>query len=275
MEENKKRKSSKEKSRVTVKVKKKAATPISEKKDVSLKKSVQASVSEKKTASPKKKVLPINDTGRRTPEKKIFIIGVALISVFFLVWGTYVGPNYFPKQGGMEKTKEVTVQSIGVPQIGGSFQLVNQDGKIVTEADFIGKYMLVYFGYTYCPDVCPTSLTVIEEALDMLGDEASQITPIFITVYPERDNPEAMKLYVEHFHPRQVGLTGSVEQVKAVAKAYKAYFSKSGDGYDDDDYLIDHSSITYLMAPNGKFITHFSHGVEAQSMAEKISEILK
>ena len=103
MEENKKRKSSKEKSRVTVKVKKKAATPISEKKDVSLKKSVQASVSEKKTASPKKKVLPINDTGRRTPEKKIFIIGVALISVFFLVWGTYVGPNHFPKQGGCDR----------------------------------------------------------------------------------------------------------------------------------------------------------------------------
>jgi len=258
MAKYKKVKSINEKNRATAKVKKKAVS----------------SVSDKKTASSEKKVLSVNAAPRLPSGRKMFFAGVVLISGLLLVWKNYIGPKYFSKQGQLQKSKEENVQSVSVPQIGGSFLLVNQDGETVSEADFMGKYMLVYFGFTYCPDVCPTSLTVIEDALGLLGDEAEHITPVFITVDPERDNPEALKLYVEHFHPRQVGLTGSVAQIKAVAKAYKVYFSKSGDGY-DDDYLLDHSSITYLMSPEGKFITHFSNGVEASTMAEKITEILK
>ena len=274
MAENKKIKSSKEKRRVSAKVKKKAAPTTSKKKNVSSEKKAASSVFEKETQSSEEK-LPLDVATRLSSGRKIFVLGILLISSFLLVWKTYIGPEFFSKKGNLQVIKEVQVQSIGVPQIGGPFLLVNQDGKTVSETDFFGKYMLVYFGFTYCPDVCPTALTIIEDAFDILGEKSERITPVFITVDPERDNPEAMKLYVEHFHPRQVGLTGSVEQVKEVAKAYKVYFSKTGDGYDDDDYFIDHSSITYLMSPTGKFITHFSHGVEAEAMAEKISEILK
>ena len=138
----------------------------------------------------------------------------------------------------------------------------------------MGQYLLIYFGYTYCPDVCPTSLSVMADAIDLLGDKGSKITPVFITVDPERDDPAALKMYIEHFHPRLVGLTGTPEQIKVASTAYKAYFAKVGDGYDDGDYSMDHSSITYLMGPDGEFITHFGHGVEAEPMAKKLAEKL-
>ena len=233
-----------------------------------------SSVSRKKTEIPTTKVVSGNEAISLSSNRKFFILGIVLLSGIVLVWKNYFKPESF-SENGMGKREEIKVQNVGVPQIGGPFVLVNQDGKTVSEADFKGKYMLVYLGYTYCPDVCPTSLTVMEDALNMIGDKAERVTPVFITVDPERDDPIAMKMYVEHFHPRLVGLTGTVNQVKAVAKSYKAYFSKSGDGYDDDDYLIDHSSITYLMAPDGKFVTHFSHGVEAGPMADKLVEIIK
>jgi len=206
--------------------------------------------------------------------RNTYIICIALISGFILVWQSYIGPKYFSKYRAPNGGQGAQVQNVGIPEIGGPFVLVDQDGKTVSEADFKGKYMLIYFGYTYCPDVCPTSLTVMGDALDILGDKAEQITPVFISVDPERDDPEAMKMYVEHFHPRLVGLTGSVDQVKVAAKAYKAYFAKSGDGYGDNDYAMDHSSITYLMSPYGKFVTHFGHGVEAEPMAKKLAEVL-
>ena len=174
------------------------------------------------------------------------------------------------KKVGVKKEK-----SIETPKIGGPFLLVDHDGNTVSESNFKGKYMLVYFGYTYCPDVCPISLTVISDAMEILGESAEQITPVFITVDPERDDHEAMKMYVEHFHPRLVGLTGSVDQVNLATKAFKAYFAKVTEGYEDGDYAVDHSSITYLMDPNGKFITHFSHGIEPKSMAEKLAEYIR
>jgi protein SCO1/2 len=252
MAENKKVKSNKKTIRATVRVKPKNAPSVS-----------------------KAKVAPVNLASTLpSSRKKIFIV-VTLIIGIVLIWKSYVEPKYFSDYEALKKGQVVQVENVGAPQIGGPFVLIDQDGKTVSEADFVGKYMLVYFGFTYCPDVCPTSLTIMEDALDMLGDKAERITPVFITVDPERDDPEALKLYVEHFHPRLVGLTGSVDQVKAVAKTYKAYFTKSGDGYDDDDYSVDHSSITYLMAPDGKFVTHFSHGVEAEAMAKKLAEILK
>jgi protein SCO1/2 len=259
MAENKKVKSSKKTIRAKDKAKPKSAPSVFEEKNESL----------------KTKVAPANSASSLPSSRKtLFIVAILIIGIV-LVWKNYIEPKYFSDNVALKKGQVAQVQSVGVPQIGGPFVLINQDGKTVSEADFKGKYMLVYFGFTYCPDVCPTSLTIMEDALDMLGDKAERITPMFITVDPERDDPEAMKLYVEHFHPRLVGLTGSVDQVKAVAKTYKAYFTKSGDGYDDGDYSVDHSSITYLMAPDGKFVTHFSHGVEAEAMAKKLAEIIK
>lgn len=157
--------------------------------------------------------------------------------------------------------------------IGGPFELVDQHGQEVTQADFRGRYMLVYFGYTYCPDVCPTELQTMSQALDKLGDEAEQVTPVFITVDPERDTVEQLAAYAEHFHPRLVALTGSPEQIAAAAKAYRVYYRKAEDD-SASDYLMDHSNIVYLMDPEGRFVTHFGGGTGPERMAEQIGEYL-
>lgn len=157
--------------------------------------------------------------------------------------------------------------------VGGPFNLIDQHGATVTEADFRGSYTLIYFGYTYCPDVCPTELQSMSQAVDALGAAGDKVTPVFITVDPERDTVEQLAGYAEHFHPRLVALTGSAEQVAAAAKAYRVYYKKvTEEG--STDYLMDHSSIVYLMDPEGRFLTHFSFGTSAEQMAEKIKEFL-
>ena len=141
-------------------------------------------------------------------------------------------------------------------RIGGPFTLVNQDGKTVTDADFAGRYRIVYFGYTYCPDVCPTDLTKIGAALRMLDKQAprtaQKIVPLFITVDPERDGPAQLKQYVGNFHPRLVGLTGKPEAIAQVAKAYAVAYMKQPT---PSGYLMGHTEVAYLMGPDGKPIT--------------------
>lgn len=160
--------------------------------------------------------------------------------------------------------------------VGGPFTLVDHDGRTRTDADFRGRSMLVYFGFTYCPDVCPTALTTVGQALTLLGADADKVAPVFITVDPERDTPEQLREYVRHFHPRLTGLTGSKEQIAAVAKAYRVYFAKARpQGAPEDEYAMDHTSIVYLMGPDGKFVAHFSHGTEPEAMAARVRRSLK
>ena len=160
-------------------------------------------------------------------------------------------------------------------KIGGPFTLTDQTGKQVTEADFRGKYMLIFFGYTYCPDVCPTSLTQISAAMDILGDKAKQVVPTLVTVDPDRDTPAVLKDYVAHFHPSVVGLTGTPEQIKQVAKAYRVYYAKvPSEAGNKDDYLMDHSAVIYLMGPDGKFVAHFTNTTDGETMAAKIAPLL-
>lgn len=166
-----------------------------------------------------------------------------------------------------------TVQSTGTALIGGPFTLSDHTGKRVTESDYRGKFMLVFFGYTYCPDICPAELQVVAAALDELGDKAKEIQPIFITVDPERDTVEQMGEYVENFHPTQVGLTGSSEEIAKVAKAYRVYYARVED-QGDGDYLMDHSSILYLMDRDGKFVTHFNYGTDAKALSKALAERL-
>ncbi|MBU0725546.1 MAG: SCO family protein [Alphaproteobacteria bacterium] len=157
--------------------------------------------------------------------------------------------------------------------IGGPFELVDQNGKTRTEADFRDKYMLINFGYTYCPDVCPIGLQTMATALDLIGDKAKQVTPVFITVDPERDTVEQMKGYVEYFHPDMVGLTGTPAQVAVAAKAYRVYYKKAGEP-GATDYLVDHSSIIFLMGPDGKYVTNFTHETPPERMAETLAKVL-
>ncbi len=192
---------------------------------------------------------------------------IAVVSVVALVLVAFLaGRHYWGMIAGEEKVAAA---------IGGPFTLVDTQGRTVTDADFRGKIMLVYFGYTYCPDVCPTSLTAMAEALDMLGEDAKEFAPIFITVDPERDGKEAMGEYATAFHPQLVGLTGSLDQVKAVAQAYRVYFAKvQEEGDDPDDYLVDHSAYIYVMDRNGKYATHFPHGTDPGEMASRLLELL-
>lgn len=161
----------------------------------------------------------------------------------------------------------------GKALIGGPFSLVDHNGKRVTEKDFQGEFTLVFFGYTYCPDVCPAELQVVSAALDALGEKAKRVTPLFITIDPERDTAEQMKSYVENFHPRLVGLTGTAEEIRAAAKAYRVYYARAK-GESSTEYLMDHSSIVYLMSPDGTYLAHFAYGTDVDTMAEGIAKFL-
>ena len=164
--------------------------------------------------------------------------------------------------------------SSGIARIGGPFALVDQDGRTRTDADFRGNYMMIYFGYSFCPDVCPTALSDMIAAVDELGPLGLRIQPVFITVDPERDTPRALKRYVPSFHPRLVGLSGSQAQITAVAKVYRVYYAKVADPAAGPDYLMDHSSIIYLMDPKGRYVTHFSHGTGPQQIAERLRALV-
>jgi len=153
--------------------------------------------------------------------------------------------------------------------IGGPFQLVDQNGKTVTDGDLKGKWSLIYFGYTHCPDACPTALNDISIALSELGAKRDAVRPVFITVDPERDTPEALKSYVTSFDAPILALTGTPEQVGKAAKGYRVYYAKHPES--GGDYSMDHSSVIYVMDPDGRFTASFTH----ESTPEQISERLK
>jgi cytochrome oxidase Cu insertion factor (SCO1/SenC/PrrC family) len=157
--------------------------------------------------------------------------------------------------------------------VGGPFALTDHHGRQRTDADFRGKLLLIYFGYTYCPDVCPADLLQIGLAVDKLGTVGDAVQPLFISVDPERDTADVLAHYVGQFHPRLVGLTGTAEQIRAVADAYKAYYARyspPGGG----EYLIDHTGFIYLMGRAGEYLGFFPPGTTADRMAEIIGQQL-
>jgi len=159
----------------------------------------------------------------------------------------------------------------GTAGIGGPFTLEDGNGKPVTDRDFRGKYMLVYFGYTFCPDVCPTTLTAVADAMDKLGPAANQMRPLFITVDPGRDTPAVVKQYAAAFGPRITGLTGTPQEIAVVAKEYRVYYAEHRTGPGPGDYSMDHSSILYLMDPKGAFVAP----IRADQTGEEIAASLR
>jgi protein SCO1/2 len=169
------------------------------------------------------------------------------------------------------------VRVSGAVNIGGPFTLVNQDGETVTDADFSGKAMLIYFGFTYCPDICPTTLQVMTAALDRLdADQRAAFQPILISVDPERDTPEALAQYVQSpaFPDALVGLTGTADQVREAARAYRLYYARVQDESLSADYTVDHSSLIYLMGREGEFIDVFPHGTPPDEIAGRLQRFL-
>lgn len=159
----------------------------------------------------------------------------------------------------------------GAATIGGPFTLTAQDGRTVTDRSFRGEWTLVFFGFTHCPDICPTAVTDIAAALDQLGLLAKKVQPLFITVDPERDTPSVLADYFNALDKRFLGLTGTPEQIAAVAKAYRAYYKKTPQG---DDYTVDHTAIIYVMGPDGRFVAHFTPQTGPDRMAAKLRELL-
>ena len=166
------------------------------------------------------------------------------------------------------------VETTGKALIGGPFTLVDQTGRTVTDQDFRGRYMLVFFGFTHCPDVCPAELQVMSDALDELGPKADEIVPIFITLDPERDTQEVMGAFVKNFGSRFVGLTGSPEAIAAAADAYRVAYAKIWEDTRKPDYSIDHSGLVYLMGKDGEYITQLPYGTPAAKMTETLRRYL-
>jgi protein SCO1/2 len=159
-------------------------------------------------------------------------------------------------------------------KIGGPFTLTAPDGTTVTDETYRGKWLLVFFGYTFCPDICPTTLFEIAVALKQLGPDAAKLQPIFITVDPARDTPEIMGKYTGALDPRIVGLTGSPQQIAAVAREYGAYSARHNTGAGADDYVIDHSTYVYIMDPGGKFVRGLEFDTSADRIADTMREIM-
>lgn len=170
------------------------------------------------------------------------------------------------------RERQANVHGAGMPMIGGPFELLDGDGKTRTDKEFLGRYTLVYFGFTHCPDICPAELTKMANAVKILdadnevGPEAIQ--PLFITIDPTRDTVKQIKSYTDEFNPRILALTGSNDKIKEVCKSYRVYFSIPEDA--KQDYLVDHSIIIYLMSPEGKFVKFFG---QTSSVEEMVAEI--
>lgn len=206
-------------------------------------------------------------TGENAMNKRLI-----LLAAMAFVFGTLVAFVALQLSGG--NIGATMTQIEGKALVGGPFTLTDHTGRRVTEKDFEGKYTLVFFGYTYCPDVCPAELQVMTAALAQLGAKSEKVTPVFITIDPKRDTVEQMASYVSNFHERLVGLTGTHEEIRAVAKAYRVYYAKAKDDGSSADYLMDHSSAVYLMNPKGDYLTHFSYGTSPEKMAQGIAKHL-
>lgn len=157
----------------------------------------------------------------------------------------------------------------GRAPVGGPFELTDQTGHRRTDADFRGKLVVLYFGYTYCPDVCPTELQSISLALDKLGANADAVQPLFVTVDPERDTPPRLAEFVSSFHPRMIGLTGSVADIKKTAIAYRTFFAKNAAAA-SGEYSVDHTGFIYLIGKDGRYLGFLPPGVSPDEIADAI-----
>jgi protein SCO1/2 len=197
---------------------------------------------------------------------RIYAIAAMLVTLAFL------GASYYflilvPRAN--DPFADCRAGAVGGGDIGGPFTLLNGDGQTVTDKDVLTKPSLVYFGYTFCPDVCPADNARNAEAVDILEERGFDVQPVFISIDPDRDTPEVVKEFAANLHPKMVGLTGSPEQVKAASVAYKTYYRKQ-EG-DSEFYLMDHSTFTYLVMPGYGFVDFFKRDDSADAMADRVA----
>ncbi len=188
---------------------------------------------------------------------------------FFLL-ATVLAAGALWRLGDLRAQRGTQAISIDKVELGGPFTLTDQNGQKRSDSEFRGKYMLVFFGYTFCPDVCPTTLAVMAAALDKMGSGADRIVPIFISVDPQRDKPETLKAYLSAFGPRFVGLTGTEEEIAATAKAYRVYVQSHKD--EGANYTVDHSGVVYLMDKSGAFLANYSLDASPDKLAADLTK---
>ncbi|WP_299728460.1 SCO family protein [uncultured Tateyamaria sp.] len=190
----------------------------------------------------------------------------ALVAAVFIAgawWMTTGG-----EKTGLAQCSATTIAGDG-NQIGGPFELVNAEGATVTDKDVITEPSLIYFGYTFCPDVCPLDTARNAEAVDLLEERGMSVTPVFITIDPERDTPELVGDFAFNLHEKMIGLTGSPAQIKAASEAYRTYYKAHDTS--DEFYLVDHSTFTYLVLPELGFVEFYRRDTSAEAMADSVS----
>ncbi|MEM8801723.1 MAG: SCO family protein [Pseudomonadota bacterium] len=194
---------------------------------------------------------------------KLYSIAAAGVLAVMLL-GTFA---FIQFSGSSHAANSCEAPQVAGATIGGPFELVNTESETVTDADVIDRPSLVYFGYTFCPDACPYDVARNVDAVEMLKEAGHDVRPVFISIDPERDTPEVMSEYQGYMHPDLVGLTGSPEQVKSAADAYRVYYNR-GPSEDDEFYLVDHTTFTYLMLPGSEIATFFRREATAEAIAD-------
>ncbi|KAK2980024.1 hypothetical protein RJ640_020050 [Escallonia rubra] len=201
---------------------------------------------------------------------------------FLLLIATGAGLVYYYDKEKKQHIEDISSSSKAVKQgpavgkaaIGGSFNLINHDGKSVTDKDFLGKWTLIYFGFTHCPDICPDELQKLAAAVDKIKEKSRiEVVPVFISVDPERDTVEQVREYVKEFHPQLIGLTGTPDEVKKAARAYRVYYMKTEE--EGSDYLVDHSIVMYLMDPRMEFVKFFGKNNDVDTLADGVITEIK
>ncbi|KAL1193821.1 SCO1-like protein 1 [Cardamine amara subsp. amara] len=196
---------------------------------------------------------------------------------FFLLFATGAGLVYYYDGEKKRHIEDINKNSIAVKEgpsagkaaIGGPFSLIRDDGKPVTEKDLMGKWTILYFGFTHCPDICPDELIKLAAAIDKIKEKSGvDVVPVFISVDPERDTVQQVHEYVKEFHPKLVGLTGSPEEIKSVARSYRVYYMKTEE--EDSDYLVDHSIVMYLMSPEMNFVKFYGKNHDVDSLTDGV-----
>ncbi|KAM9843310.1 protein SCO1 homolog, mitochondrial isoform 2-T2 [Aulostomus maculatus] len=198
------------------------------------------------------------------------------LAITFAIGGVLLaGMKYFKKEKEemMEKKRSRT---IGRPALGGPFSLLDHNNKPVRSEDFLGQWVLIYFGFTHCPDICPDEVEKMIQVVDEIDSIASlpNLTPVLISIDPERDTPEAMAAYVKEFSPKLIGLTGTVAQVEEVSRSYRVYYSQ-GPKDEDSDYIVDHTIIMYLLGPDGQFVEYFGQNKSNTEISTSIAAYMR
>lgn len=195
---------------------------------------------------------------------------IAILAVLVVVSGLGTAMFFALRPAPADQFAECRATTVagGSAAIGGPFELTDHTGRRVTDVDVIDGPTLMYFGYTFCPDVCPLDTYRNAEAVALLEERGIEVKPVFVSIDPERDTPESMAAFVGYLHEDMVGLTGSPEDISAAIKAYRVYAAKNGDG---ENYLMDHSTWTYLMAPEHGFLEFFNRDISPEDMADQVA----